>query len=226
MIDWPDWEDWDRWLLSLFWFAWNVFNRLGTGLDRPDFQLDMGVKQSQSNNHGTRLAYGRLCRQPMWPYPEKVVGPARLCRGCQAWLKGNPCLKKKWSSNSTWWKIYSSAGMGANPFKSSRVWWGPIAFMVLFQPPKGSQGPIFFGLPKRGFRSYFQGTSSAARGLVKCRDLQLSPSFASSSSHSGLPLSDILQLLLPFLCIGCGIFLASLPELNQIPVPELISNPI
>lgn len=149
LIDWPDWEDWDRWLLSLFWFAWNVFNRLGTGLDRPDFQLDMGVKQSQSNNHGTRLAYGRLCRQPMWPYPEKVVGPARLCRGCQAWLKGNPCLKKKWSSNSTWWKIYSSAGMGANPFKSSRVWWGPIAFMVFFQPPKGSQGPIFFGLPKR-----------------------------------------------------------------------------
>lgn len=102
LIDWPDWEDWDRWLLPLFWFAWNVFNRLGTGLDRPDFQLDMGVKQSQSNNHGTRLAYGRLCRQPMWPYPEKVVGPARLCRGCHAWLKGNPCLKKKWSSNSTW----------------------------------------------------------------------------------------------------------------------------
>ncbi|KAK2649403.1 hypothetical protein Ddye_016892 [Dipteronia dyeriana] len=44
------------------WFAWNVFNRLGTGLDRPDFQLDMGVKQSQNNNHGTRLAYERLYR--------------------------------------------------------------------------------------------------------------------------------------------------------------------
>lgn len=85
---------------------------------------------------------------------------------------------------------------------------------------------LFYSVSRKGFRSYFQGTSSAARGLVKCRDLQLSPSFASSSSHSGLPLSDILQLLLPFLCIGCGIFLASLPELNQIPVPELISNPI
>lgn len=82
---------------------------------------------------------------------------------------------------------------------------------------------LFSSVSRKGFRSYFQGTSSAARGLVKCRDLQLSPSFASSSSHSGLPLSDILQLLLPFLCIGCGIFLASL---NQIPVPELISNPI
>lgn len=65
--------------------------------------------------------------------------------------------------------------------------------MVFFQPPKGSQGPYFIRSPEKGFRSYFQGTSSAARGLVKCRDLQLSPSFASSSSHSGLPLSDILQ---------------------------------
>lgn len=58
-----------------------------------------------------------------------------------------------------------------------------------------SQGQaLFSSVSRKGFRFYFQGTSSAARGLVKCRDLQLSPSFASSSSHSGLPLSDILTL--------------------------------
>lgn len=104
---------------------------------------------------------------------------------------------------------------------------GTNSLYGLLSASQGQSRPYFLRSPeKKGFRSYFQGTSSAARGLVKCRDLQLSPSFASSSSHSGLPLSDILQLLLPFLCIGCGIFLASLPELNQIPVPEFISNPI
>lgn len=55
---------------------------------------------------------------------------------------------------------------------------------------------------------------------MKCRDFR--PSFASSSSHSGLPLYSLMKLLWP--CIGCGILLVSLPELNQIPIQELLSQ--
>lgn len=111
----------------------------------------MGVKQSQSNNHGTRLAYGRLCRQPMWPYPEKVVGPARLCRGCQAWLKGNPCLKKKWSSNSTWWKIDSSGTI-----QIVKGLMGTNSLYGLLSASQGQSRPYFLRSPEKGLGHIFR----------------------------------------------------------------------
>jgi len=40
--------------------AWNIFKGLGTGLDRPDFQLDMGVKASQELGRQSSRRIGLL----------------------------------------------------------------------------------------------------------------------------------------------------------------------